>query len=577
MAESEAYVTKHKTKRNPKTKLLFNRRTALQGFAGGAVVAALPACASAPKKPTAVSPQVENFLAQFGPIDRTIVGKAADVFSGDQPEGPHAVLWDKAGFLEKHSPLPGPEETVPLVIVGGGMSGLFSAYLLRERQPIVLEQAARFGGNSKGEAWNGIDYSIGAAYFMAQDEDSDIFRLFAELGIHERCRMKTTEDPVILGQKRYDAFWTGETDPGSPQFQKLFQYLSDVNNNQGGQHYPEIPSTTSAERDVVDTLDRQSLYDNLAAVVQAPLHPHIDSAIEHYCWSTFGSSSREISAASGLNALAAEFGEVYVAPGGNAAVAEQVLRRLLETLPQQHLRTRSLVFDVIVNADHVLVGYLDGNGQIHVIRAKAAIMCCPKFVAKRTIRDLEPARLDAMAKLRYRAYVVANVLIKKVIPDDFYDLFLLGKEGEDFSQIFDAYQRQRATDVVLGTYAKVDATRSVLTLYRALPFEGGRAMLFSPAAFDQQKQELREQCESEILPLLGLTMKDVEDIRLTRWGHPMPVPAIGLIADGVTDQLRRPFKDRVFFVEQDNWMLAAIETAAEEALHFAPLVEKVLA
>ena len=102
-------------------------------------------------------------------------------------------------------------------------------------------------------------------------------------------------------------------------------------------------------------------------------------------------------------------------------------------------------------------------------------------------------------------------------------------------------------------------------------------MLFSPAAFDQQKQELREQCESEILPLLGLTMKDVEDIRLTRWGHPMPVPAIGLIADGVTDQLRRPFKDRVFFVEQDNWMLAAIETAAEEALHFAPLVEKVLA
>ncbi|MBI3043130.1 MAG: hypothetical protein HYY78_09935 [Betaproteobacteria bacterium] len=57
----------------------------------------------------------------------------------------------------------------------------------------------------------------------------------------------------------------------------------------------------------------------------------------------------------------------------------------------------------------------------------------------------------------------------------------------------------------------------------------------------------------------------------------MPVAAAGLIADGVPERLREPFRQRVFFVEQDNWALPAFETAVTEALVFAPQVEKALA
>jgi hypothetical protein len=64
---------------------------------------------------------------------------------------------------------------------------------------------------------------------------------------------------------------------------------------------------------------------------------------------------------------------------------------------------------------------------------------------------------------------------------------------------------------------------------------------------------------------------------VARWGHPLPVAATGLIAGGVVDRIRQPFRDRGFFVEQDNWALPAFETAATEALLWAPEIAKRLA
>ncbi len=56
----------------------------------------------------------------------------------------------------------------------------------------------------------------------------------------------------------------------------------------------------------------------------------------------------------------------------------------------------------------------------------------------------------------------------------------------------------------------------------------------------------------------------------------MPLAAVGLLADGVPEKLRQPFQGRVFFVEQDNWALPAIETALGEAAHFAPQIRAAL-
>ena len=106
-----------------------------------------------------------------------------------------------------------------------------------------------------------------------------------------------------------------------------------------------------------------------------------------------------------------------------------------------------------------------------------------------------------------------------------------------------------------------------------MPFAGSRLAVSTPAAYETFRNDFEAQIKKEILPLLKLQEADVVDLRLSRWGHPMPVPAPGLIADGVIDAIRAPFKNRVFFVQQDNWMLAALETCIMEALSWAPHAE----
>ena len=514
------------------------------------------------------TPSDSQFLANHGPIDRMLSGVRQSDFSGDQPGRAHEILWNKKSFLSDKI-IPPPKESVPLVIVGGGMSGIISAYLLRDLNPIVLESGSRFGGNSRGESWNGIDYSIGAAYFMEQESGSPLFTLFKEAGIHEICRTKQEEDPVLLQGKIFRNFWKGETSPDtSKQFLLLASHFEQMLRGKNGLSLPEMPSDNIEARKNVNLLDSLSFQEYLEKIVGAKLHPHIQTFLEHYCWSTLGAEIHELSAAAALNEFVSEFGLSYIAPGGNAAVAEKFLRHLKQ---DKSLRPSSIVFDVKVEADGVIVSYEDSNKNIQCIHAKAAIMACPKFVVKKVLQNIEPERLAAIEKLKYTAYLVGNVLLKSPIQEKFYDMYLL----ENGKLPLENGRKFRVTDVVNACFSR-SSDHSVLTLYRSLPFQGGRSEIYAENSFEKYRLEFLAQIEQEILPALGKNMADMADFRLTRWGHPMPVATKGLYRDGVIDQIRKPFQKRVFFVEQDNWMLPAIETCAQEALTWAPEVRKIL-
>lgn len=552
-----------------------SRRSVLKLLAGGTLALYI-------KPPSKAFGEISiltgGMLSQIGPIDRTLQGKAEPIFFGDDPERAHKVLWDKKAFFSSvGGKVPAVQERVPLVVIGGGMSGLSSAYLLRKYRPVVLEQAPRFGGNSQGQSWRGIDYSIGAAYFIEPEEDSPVQKFLAEFDIDKLWKVKEGEDPVANKGTIYNKFWTGETteEPARGQFEKLVKYFTALNNNEDGLIYPDIPIEDPTQEGYIKELDRVSFKSYLEKIVGGSLHPHIATAVEQYCWSSFDASASEIGAASGLNFYGSEFGNIVVLPGGNAAVAEQVLMKLAKELPANHLRAGSLVFDVSVKSDGVVVAYQDPSGVLHSIHAKAVVMACPKFVVAKILNDLEPERLTAIKRLQYRSYLVANVLFKGGTEKLFYDLYLLG-ENPDFSNIMASAQKQKITDVVLASFAKPDKDNTVLTFYRGMPYEGARVDLYAPGAYNRYREVFEKQIHESILPLLGLKKENIEDLRITRWGHPMPVAATGLIAEGIVDQIRKPFRNRVFFVEQDNWALPAFETAVTEALIWSEKVKQFL-
>lgn len=568
------------------------RRALLKTLGLGLVTASasISGCAHLLKPPGPAKDVGGDHSIDFNPIDRTLGDVAPRIFSGDDPEATHQILWDKAGYLASHGGrIPPPAESVPLVIVGGGMSGLATAYLLRKYNPVVLERAARFGGNSRGESWSGADYSIGAAYFVKPEPDSPIGSLLGELGVSTRWRSVDSEDPIEWRGRLYRNFWQGETDPPhAAQFKKIARHFADVYDGKGGRVYPDIPVTDSRLRAAVNHLDRLTFRQHLEKVAGRPLHPHIETAMEHYCWSSFAAGFGEISAAAGLNFYAGERAGLVVLPGGNAAVAETFMQRLLDSLPRANLRNDSIVFDVRADAEGATVAYRDPRGEIRAIRARAVVLACPKFAVKRILHEIEPARAEAIGRLRYNAYLVANVLLRGPVKEKFYDLFMIGEGKTDRNDIVGSTQRQKVTDVVLGTYANANAKmdahtdangtsgKSILTLYRALPFDAGRPMVYAADAYSKFRYEFEEQIQKNILPLVGTSAKDMIDLRIARWGHPLPVAAAGLIADQTVDAIQKPFRERVFFVEQDNWMLPALETALSEALTWSPRVAKFL-
>jgi protoporphyrinogen oxidase len=522
--------------------------------------------------------ELHTDLSSLSPIDRSLEHTPAQSeFFGDTPSKAHSLLWNKAALLAERGGIPRPSEYRPIVVVGGGISGLTSAYLLRDQTPLVLEQATRMGGNSKGQSWRGIDYSIGAAYFCVPEPNSPTAKLFQELGLSSRYRLTDEAGLVATHTGLIHDFWSGAALPEAEarQVKSLVRYLKAILEEESFA-YPEPSQIGSSSRKSFERLDTSPLRTHLERVV-GPLSPTLGALIEQYCWSSFAASASEISAASGLNFLASEFGPIAAFPGGNSAVAETLCEHLLAQLPQNSLRTNATVVDVRVQGDRALVSYIDNDGQIISIETSAVIMACPKFIVAKILDDVEPSRVSAIQELEYRAYIVANVLLKGAPAISAYDLYLLGKkEARGINPQYESATRG-VTDVVNAHYARGVPGFSVLTLYRAYPYRDARAQLLHEGAYETVRAEILQQLTDEIAPLYGFTSDAIQDVRIARWGHPISVSRPGLVRQGVSDALRKPFRDRVFFVEQDNVPLPAIETALGEAFFWSDQVRSKVA
>lgn len=528
----------------------------------------------APGSPDASLPATFS-LADSSPI-APVTGPATG-YLGDSFTRPHEALWAQADFIRHHGGVPAPRERAAVVIVGGGLSGLASAHQLAAHRPLVLEQAPRFGGNARGERWNGITYALGAAYLVKPDPESALQRTFyGPLGVDKEWR-EAPEDPVALGARVLDGFWDGASDPRHPaQFRRAAAYLRHVL----ADAYPDLPSEPDGALDATElaALDRVSLRQHLERQL-GRLHPHLDTLLEHYCWSSFGGAMAELSAASGLNFLAAEFAGICALPGGNARIAERLLAELARTLPPDALRPATLVVRVAPapapDGDSVWVTAADPHGALYTIAARAVVLAAPKFVCRKLLPSAPADQLAAMARLRYRAYVVANLLLDAPAPARALDLYLLG-EGSTSRDIRAASDAQGITDVITGHWAQGGhPTSSVLTLYRAYPWDGARPLLYDDRTLPALRDQLSAQLPG-ILTLFGLTPDHVRELRVARWGHALPLAETGHLASGVWARARSPIAGRIFFAEQDNWPAPAIETALTEALRTAPAVTAVL-
>jgi hypothetical protein len=302
------------------------------------------------------------------------------------------------------------------------------------------------------------------------------------------------------------------------------------------------------------------------------LPPTLEAAIQHYCWSSFGAGWEELSAASGWNFFAAEqFGQ-WVFPGGTAQIAERLLERIVAAR-RTRILTECVALDVRPHRRGAAVTYGLPDGSVHAVAARQVVMACPKFVCKWIMPEYlerDAMRTAAMVALEYRAYVVVNVLLEAGSADRFYDAFLLQDgtlPGPDGVPIITWHRPLDA--VSAGWCLGGTRRRSTLTLYWPLPYGTGRGFVIGDDAHDDVATRMAAQLD-RILPPLGFDRADVRQVRLTRWGHALPIAAPRYIAEGHAERVREPIDGVVHFVNQDNWALPAVETSLLEAFALTP-------
>lgn len=517
--------------------------------------------------------------------------QAGRAFTGENVEEAHRLLMDPDAILAS-APRDVVADPYDVIVIGAGISGLAAGYLLRNTRTLVLEREREAGGVSRMESWNGLDYAIGAAYVIDPDpESADArekrnFELLKELGLRtadEDLVKDRTKSRRLGGDANHCVFSRRRVVPDaevySPQNLRFFETVLDSDN------YPAVPPE---DPDLVQALDAVSFRQFLRTPALqrkiygrsvGPISALGWEAIEYYFWGAFGTTAAETSAYHGLNFFAAEFGDILIYPGGNGFITRRLAERISSAKPEM-LRTASCVLRVERQANGTFHVLAHENGRVRQLTTRAVIFASPLFLAPRIMPWLPADQRTALGSLTYRSYAVANILLRRPLDQVFkhpafrrgYELTPVHGYAIDKENTRELSNRKVFSDAVVADFPVWRNTdRAVLTVYRPYPYDGGRADMLS-ASYAAMEGQIR-QAVMDMFGPHGLKEADVEDVRISRWGHPMIVARPGQLADGT---LRRAARSQrgLYFAHTDMQGAPAFENAMASATDAVDAVMK---
>ena len=340
------------------------------------------------------------------------------------------------GHLLREGGIPAPfqEMAIPVVIIGGGVSGLSAAWKLKKAgfhdfQVFELEQEC--GGNARFGENRITPYPWGAHYLPIPTRESKaVVELLEELGVIEGYSASGTpiyrEDYLCFDpQERLymHGRWqegllpvVGATRKDLDEYNRFKDLMFSYRRRRGkdGRKPFALPMDLSSRDPEFLNLDRISTYEYLK---QNNFHsPLLHWYVNYACRDDFGTHYGNVSAWAGLHYFASrdagdeeiESTSVLTWPEGNG----WIIRRLRESLATS-ITTHSLAFHVKPTKNAVWVDvYNVQTGLSTRIRAEQVIFSCPRFLAKFM---LDPAANDSpgiLDEFEYAPWMVANLSLR---------------------------------------------------------------------------------------------------------------------------------------------------------------------
>lgn len=484
--------------------------------------------------------------------------KGASPISGEMV-GPSADLGHR--LLSKDLPSPSRERKIPVVIVGGGISGLCAGWKFLKagfKDFEILEIEPEVGGVSlSGE--NAVSaYPWGAHYLpLPTSESTAVRELLEDLGVivglkapgrpiyREEYLCHAPQERLYIHGKWQEGILPVYGVKGSDleqfkRFREITVHLKHRRGRDGRKAFAIPMEKSSRDRDLL-ALDQISIYQFLLrhGLDCAPLHWYVNYA----CRDDYGCDYREVSAWAGLHYFCSREGanegndtDVLTWPEGNGWIVKK-LKQMIEPrilLNALVFRIEDLGREVMVDVFHPLEGHSSR------IRARHLIFACPRLFSLYMIPGATEGEKAGLSDFQYSPWFVANLTLKS---------FPVSRAGVPIAWDNVIYESPSLGYVVATHQSlKTHIPQTVLTYYYA--------MCWAPLAQERARllQTPWDTWVELILKDLSRPHPEIGDlvsrIDIIRWGHAMIRPRVGFIWGESRIRAARPQRN-IYFAHSD--------------------------
>lgn len=478
-----------------------------------------------------------------------------------------------------------PDESTDVVIVGGGISGLSSAWRLSQDGRlsfVLLELEPELGGNARFGTSPITSFPWGAHYVPVPHADNRVLiRLLSEMDELDLEQSERLGEPVgketsLVAELEERVFYQGRWHAGllphaamTPQdLEQLHRFHQEIDRwvafrDASGRRAFTLPVANASDDAQVTSLDRISMaaWMDQRGLRSVPLRWLVD----YSCRDDYGCGLEDTSAWAGIFYFAArvqqpgEKSQPFLTwPEGNGRIV-----RHLQSLVAHRARRQQLVVDVAPRKGGLWVTMLDGPSRTqHTICADHVVMAIPRFVQQRVIRSMRD-RPRREPQFDTSPWLVANLTLRqrpreRGLPAAWDNVLY---DSPSLGYVVATHQQGRCFGPTVWTY------------YYALTDSNPQRA--RQKLFDATKEEWVEVVLTDLSRAHPDLHECVQRVDLMRWGHAMIRPTPGFVWSEARRRAGESMENgKLHFAHTELSSVALVE---ESIHHGVRAAEKVLA
>lgn len=490
------------------------------------------------------------------------------------------MLWQDAP--EKESG--GKEIKTDVLIIGGGVSGLTTAYFLQKHNInnfLLLELDEKAGGNSKYGENSFSKYPYAAHYlpipnannqalidFLVEKKLITGFNEAGEPFYDEYSLCHEPEERLLINNYWQEGIVpnTHLTGDDEIQIRRFFELIETLKKEKGadGKYVFEIPLFNASRQNNYLALDKISFAHYLNR--EGYTSPKLLWYLRYCCRDDYGQSPEKVSAFAGLHYFASRRGtgancepnSILTWPEGNGRLVEMLSENL-----NNNIHTGQLVRSVRLDGDECTVLAFDTKKQEHyTIQAARIVMAVPCFVRKKIMPESMPAETELPA-IYSQPWLVATVTVKNFTDRNGFPLSWdnVAMAGNSLGFVFAQHQS------LISIHENF-----VFTLYK--PLDENEPKQARHIYFEKTDEELQREIITELSVMLPGIEKEIIEIDCYIHGHGMVSPGMDYLMNPKRQLLSNNLRHKVYFAHTDYSGISIFEEAFAQGLSAATEIIK---